>query len=42
MKVKKINFGKEKKSLDEYLPGRDRIISKIKDVIEQYGIFQER
>lgn len=42
MKVKKIKFSKEKKFLDGYLPGRNKIISKIKDVVEQFGIFQER
>jgi len=38
MKVTKINFVKEKIFLDRSLPGRDKIVNKIKDVVEQFGI----
>jgi cyclopropane fatty-acyl-phospholipid synthase-like methyltransferase len=42
MKVKKIKFIKEEIFLDGSLPERDKIVSKIKDVVEQFGILQER
>ncbi len=42
MKVKKIKSVKEKIFLDGSLPGRDKIVNKTKDVVEQFGIFQER